>query len=141
MLCHALESYTAVPYRLRGSAPPNPLMRPAYQGCNPISDIWSAYALQLCAKHLVAAVELGDPFAREQMCLAATAAGVGFGNAGVHLCHGMSYPIASNVRSYRPAGDSYTGVQKPIVPHGLSVILTAPAVFRSVCYSHCSCCF
>ena len=143
VLCHALESYTAIPYRRRGPAPPSPLLRPAYQGCNPISDIWSGYALQQCALHLTRAVEDNDPTAREQMGLAATAAGVGFGNAGVHLCHAMSYPISSCVQGFAPA-TGYDGraaasaapsssSPKPktaFVPHGLSVVLTAPAVFR-----------
>lgn len=121
VLCHALESYTAVPYKMRGQRPETPMMRPAYQGCNPISDIWSGYALQQCSKYLLRAVQDGsDIEARENMCLASTAAGVGFGNAGVHLCHGMSYPIASNVRTYRPVtGYNSSAISKPaIVPHG-----------------------
>jgi hydroxyacid-oxoacid transhydrogenase len=91
------------------------------QGCNPISDIWSGYALRQCAKYLLRAVSDGsDIEARENMCLASTAAGVGFGNAGVHLCHGMSYPIASKVRSFRPtSGYRSAAIAKPaIVPHG-----------------------
>lgn len=91
VLCHALESYTAVPFQKRGKAPSSPVLRPAYQGCNPLSDIWSGYALQQCATYLTRAVEDGDAVAREKMGLAATAAGVGFGNAGVHLCHAMRY--------------------------------------------------
>lgn len=80
VLCHALESFTAVPYRERiTGAPSSSLLRPAYQGSNPIAEIWSGYALQQCSKHLRHAVEYGDPRAREQMCLASTAAGVGFG--------------------------------------------------------------
>lgn len=79
VLCHALESFTAVPYAKRGPAPSSPMLRPAYQGCNPISDIWSGFALQQCAKYLTRAVENNDPEAREKMCLASTAAGVGFG--------------------------------------------------------------
>ena len=80
VLCHALESFTAVPYRERiTGAPSSSLLRPAYQGSNPIAEIWSGYALQQCAKYLRRAVEHGDPVAREQMCLASTAAGVGFG--------------------------------------------------------------
>ncbi len=133
VLCHALESFTAVPYNKRGARPATPLQRPAYQGCNPVADIWSGYALQQASKYLPRVVANGDDFeAREAMCLAATAAGVGFGNAGVHLCHGMSYPIASKVKKYRPVtGYSSPAISKPaIVPHGLSVILTAPAVFR-----------
>jgi hydroxyacid-oxoacid transhydrogenase len=79
VLCHALESYTAVPYRERiTGAPPSPQMRPAYQGSNSISDIWSGFALLQCQKYLLKAVQ-GDPYAREQMCFASTAAGVGFG--------------------------------------------------------------
>lgn len=81
VLCHALESYTAVPYKQRiTGAPSRPQMRPAYQGSNSISDIWSGYALQQCSKYLLKAVA-GDPYAREQMCLASTAAGVGFGES------------------------------------------------------------
>lgn len=135
VLAHALESFTAVPYHQRSVAPTTPLHRPAYQGCNPISDIWSGFALNQCAKYLVRAVEERDDEALEQMCLASTAAGVGFGNAGVHLCHAMSYPIASNVKNYFPL----SGYQNPainkqaMVPHGLSVIVTAPAVFQWTC--------
>jgi hydroxyacid-oxoacid transhydrogenase len=61
------------------------------------------------------------------MLLAASAAGVGFGNAGVTLPHGMSYPVSGMVREYRP--DGY-GVDHPLVPHGIAVVLNAPAAFR-----------
>ncbi len=127
VLCHALESYTAIPYDSR-PRPARPLLRPAYQGANPISDIWSLRALELTALYLPRAhADPADDEARANMLLASTMAGMGFGNAGVHLCHGMSYPVSGMVRRYQPAGypDDH-----PLVPHGISVVLHAPAVFR-----------
>jgi hydroxyacid-oxoacid transhydrogenase len=127
ILSHALESFTAMPYTSR-PRPTSPALRPAYQGSNPISDIWALQALRIVAQYLVQAVE--DPSnneAREQMILAASYAGMGFGNAGVHLPHGMSYPVSGHVKHFRAPG--YPS-DHPLVPHGISVILNAPAVFR-----------
>jgi len=127
VLSHAIESYTAMPYTDR-ARPAGPLVRPAYQGSNPISDVWSLEALRMVREFLPRAVEdTGDDEARGMMLLAAAYAGVGFGNAGVHLPHGMSYPVSGMVKSYRPPGYA---VDYPLVPHGVSVILNAPAVFR-----------
>ena len=127
VLCHAVESLTALAYDSR-PAPESPDLRPSYQGANPISDIWSAKAIELVGEYLLRVIQdAGDDEARAGMMLAATYAGIGFGNAGVHLPHGMSYPVAGMVRDYRPEGYSK---DHSIVPHGMSVMLNAPAVFR-----------
>lgn len=127
VLCHAVESYTAIPYDSR-PRPARPLLRPAYQGSNPVSDLWALEALRMVAEFLPRAVrDPGDDEARANMMLAASYAGMGFGNAGVHLPHGMSYPVSGLVKTYRPPGYD---VDHPLVPHGVSVILNAPAVFR-----------
>ncbi|XP_065190030.1 probable hydroxyacid-oxoacid transhydrogenase, mitochondrial [Sycon ciliatum] len=128
VLCHALESFTAIPYTERPVGPTPSYIRPAYQGSNPISDVWSLHALRMTAKYLRRAVaDPGDTEARSEMMLASMMAGVGFGNAGVHLCHGLSYPLASLNKTYQAA--EYP-TDHPMLPHGLSVIMTAPAVFK-----------
>jgi len=127
VLCHGIESYTALPFSQR-EAPESPALRPAYQGANPISDVWALAALEMVGNSILPAVlDPNDTDARTNMAMAATFAGVGFGNAGVHLPHGMSYPVSGLVKEYRP--DGYPE-GKAIVPHGMAVILNAPAVFR-----------
>lgn len=127
VLTHAIESYTAKPFDQRPK-PARPINRPAYQGSNPISDIWSLQALKMVAEFLPRAYENpSDEQARGMMMLAASYAGIGFGNAGVHLAHGMSYPVSGMVRDYKP--DDYN-VDHSIVPHGMAVVLNAPVVFR-----------
>jgi len=127
VLSHAVESYTTMPFGER-PLPERPILRPAYQGSNPISDVWSLEALRLVATYLRRAVaDPADDEARASMLLAASYAGIGFGNAGLHLPHGMSYPVSGLVRDYRAPG--YL-VEHPLVPHGVSVILNSPAAFR-----------
>jgi hydroxyacid-oxoacid transhydrogenase len=127
VLSHAVESFTALPFHRR-PAPERPGLRPAYQGANPVSDVWSARAIELVARHLVRAVaDPSDDEARGQMLLAAAFAGMGFGNAGVHLPHALSYPVSGMARDFTP--DGYP-VGRPLIPHGMSVILNAPAAFR-----------
>jgi hydroxyacid-oxoacid transhydrogenase len=127
VLVDALESYTALPYNQR-EAPENPRLRPTYQGSNPISDVWAAKAIGIVSRNIIRVInDPSDDEARSQMIMAATMAGMGFGNAGVHLAHGMSYPVSGMVRDYKPDGYS---VGHPIIPHGMSVVLNAPAVFR-----------
>lgn len=127
VLCHAAESYTALPSSKRSPHPSSPLLRPAYQGSNPIADVWSLYSLEVVANNLKRAVTNGDEEARSQMLLAASAAGVGFGNAGVHVVHGMSYPVSSQNKSFFGYTDDL--VDHPLIPHGYSVVVNAPAVF------------
>jgi hydroxyacid-oxoacid transhydrogenase len=127
ILCHAIESYTALPFDQR-ARPERPSLRPAYNGSNPISDIWSLESLRIASAFLVRAFDdPSDDEARANLLLAASYAGVGFGNAGVHLPHAMSYPVAGNVRDYQSPG--YPS-DHALVPHGVSVILNAPAAFR-----------
>jgi len=131
VLCHAIESYTAVPYQDR-PAPVKPILRPAYQGNNPISDVWSMEALRMVGGYIVRAFEdTSDDEARSQMILASAYAGVGFGNAGVHLPHGMSYPVSGLLKGLK-SGYRQEGYPQAhsMIPHGFSVILNAPAVFR-----------
>jgi len=129
VLSHAIESYTALPFQHR-PLPERPILRPAYQGSNPISDVWSLESLRLLSLYLQRAVQdPSDDEARASMMLAAAYAGIGFGNAGVHLPHGMSYPVSGLVREYRAPGYA---VDHALVPHGISVILNAPPVYRFI---------
>lgn len=127
VLTHALESYTARPYTARPRYA-NPAERPPYQGSNPISDLWSEQAIRYLGQYLRRAVANGwDLEARSYMALAASAAGVGFGTAGVHIPHAAGYPLAGRVRDFVPAGYQ---TQHAMVPHGISVVMTAPSAFR-----------
>jgi alcohol dehydrogenase class IV len=126
-LSHALEAYTCVPYTRRKKAA-SASLRPVYQGANPWSDVIGTEALRLIGKHLVRAVrDPSDVEARTEMMYAGTLAGIAFGGAGCHIPHGMSYAVAGQVREFRPSGYPQ---EKPMVPHGMAVILNAPAVYR-----------
>ncbi|WP_456599159.1 hydroxyacid-oxoacid transhydrogenase [Blastococcus sp. SYSU DS0616] len=126
ILCHALESYTARWYTTYEHKSPEE--RVPYCGSNPISDMWSEKALTLLAGSFRTAVRNGDDVqARSDMAIAATFAGMGFGNAGVHIPHANAYPIAGQVKDFHPK--DYPG-DEAMVPHGMSVALTAPEAFR-----------
>ncbi|RAJ66417.1 alcohol dehydrogenase class IV [Streptomyces sp. Amel2xB2] len=139
IVCHALESYTSRWYA--DSARRAPEERVTYCGSNPVSDLWCEKAMALIARSFRRAVHsggddggggtddggAGDVEARTDMMMAATFAGMGFGNAGVHIPHANGYPIAGMVKDYRPSGYPQ---DEPMVPHGQSVSLTAPEAFR-----------
>ncbi len=125
VVCHAVESYIAKPFHNR-PRPANPEDRPPYQGSNPIADIWSAKAIEFGGQYLARAVRGNDDIeARGAMMLGATMAGIGFGSAGVHIPHACAYPVAGLRHEYQAPGYDH-----PFVPHGFSVIVTAPAAFR-----------
>ena len=123
---HACESITARPYTHR-PAPESSQKRPLSQGANPYSDITCLEAINLIGRNIVQAVN--DP--REEnygaLMFAGMLAGIGFGNAGCHLPHGMSYAVAGLVKDYQPQG---WPADHPMVPHGISVIVNSPSVFR-----------
>jgi alcohol dehydrogenase class IV len=116
VLSHALESYTALPYSAHPRVPDG-VARPLSQGANPYSDVGCVAALGILGKHIVRAVnDAENEVSRERMIFAAMLAGIAFGNAGCHLPHAMSYAVSSQ--------------SEDLVPHGMSVILNAPSVFR-----------
>jgi hydroxyacid-oxoacid transhydrogenase len=127
IVCHAVESYTARWYTSFHRKKPEE--RVTYCGSNPVSDLWCEKSLDLIARSFRTAVHHGadDVEARSNMMMAATFAGMGFGNSGVHIPHANAYPIAGMVKDYRPAGYPQ---EEPMVPHGQSVSLTAPEAFR-----------
>src|SRR5258708_21976049 len=65
--------------------------------------------------------------ARTSMALAAPYAGIGFGTPGVHVPHSIAYPIAGRVKNFSPPDSPQ---DEPMIPHGLSVVITAPSTFR-----------
>jgi hydroxyacid-oxoacid transhydrogenase len=126
IVCHALESYTARWYATFDRKRPEE--RVTYCGSNPVSDLWCERSMGLIARSFRTCVHDGeDVDARSDMMMAATFAGMGFGNAGVHIPHANAYPIAGMVREYRPKGYPQ---DEPMVPHGQAVSLTAPEAFR-----------
>ena len=130
-LSHALESYTA---RAHSSKPKlydgaDGAKRPMNQGANLWSDMGAREALRIIGQNLVSAVnDPTDHEARGAIMYAALIAGMTFSNAGCHLPHGMSYAVSGLVRDFKaPLGYPQ---EQPMVPHGMSVILNAPSVYR-----------
>ena len=127
VLSHAIESFTARPFTHR-PAPAGPTLRPLSQGANPYSDQSCLQAIRIGAQYLERAVsDPGDYVARDNLMFAGLLAGIGFGNAGNHLPHAMSYPVAGKVKSFTAPG---WPDDEPLIPHGIAVVVNAPAAFR-----------
>ena len=128
-LCHALEAYSCKP-SIERAKPESPLSRPMTQGASRWSDEIAGMAIRIISANFADAVQNPDnDKARAELMWAATLAGTAFGNSGCHVPHAMSYPVSGMVRDYRPS-DFPKG--PPLIPHGLSVVLNAPAVFRLI---------
>ncbi len=126
-MSHALESFTARSHAAR-SRTGIASQRPMNQGANLWSDMGAREALRLIGHYLVRAVkDPADEEARANMMYAGMVAGMTFSNAGCHLPHGMSYAVSGLVREFR--APDYPSAE-PMVPHGMSVMLNAPAVYR-----------
>ena len=127
VLCHACESYTARPYTSR-PRPAHPSQRPPYQGSTPYNDIGALAAIRIGGQYLVRGVrDADDKEARHQLMFASTLAGLAFGSAGVHVPHAMSYSVATLKHEFTAKGYEE---RDPMVPHGIAVVIDAPAAFR-----------
>jgi len=127
LLCHALECYTAKAYT-RWDKIGDPMKRPLIQGANPWSDLAARKALEIAGEYLDRGVNDADDLeARDQLMWGASLAGMAFGNSGTHLGHALSYGVTHLMQDITT--DGYA-VQSPFVPHGISVAVSAPAIFR-----------
>ncbi len=127
LLCHALECYTAKAYT-RWERQEDPLKRPLIQGANPWSDLIARKALEIAGAYLERGVASGDDHeARDQLMWGASLAGMAFGNSGTHLGHALSYGVTHLMHDVTTEGYE---IESPFIPHGISVIVSAPAIFR-----------
>src|SRR6185503_2009545 len=132
-MSHALESITARLYPRRLN-PAQGVRRPVSQGANPFSDALAVSALQSVGQYLVRAVDdASDAEARTEMMYAAMLAGIAFNAAGCHLPHGLSYAVSGLVKDWHVDGYP-TG--KTLLPHGMSVVLNNPSVWRATAPTH-----
>lgn len=127
LCCHALECYTARAYTQHDKVP-SPNARQYIQGANPLSDLAAREAMEIVGRYLERGVnDASDRQARDQLMWGATLAGIAFGNSGTHLPHAMSYGITHLMKDITTEGYP---VATPFVPHGISVIVNAPSIFR-----------
>jgi hydroxyacid-oxoacid transhydrogenase len=127
LLSHAIECYTAKAYTSWARVD-DPLKRTYLQGANPWSDMAATRALEIASEYLERGVnDNADHEARDQLMWGATLAGMAFGNSGTHLPHALSYGVTHLMHDITT--DDYK-VDSPFIPHGISVIASAPAIFR-----------
>ena len=127
LMCHAIECYTAKAYT-RWDRVADPNGRTLLQGANPWSDMSARRALEIVDEYLVRGVsDATDSEARDHLMWGATLAGMAFGNSGTHLPHAMSYGVTHLMDNITTEGYE---VASPFVPHGISVVVNAPAIFR-----------
>ncbi len=127
LLSHAIECYTAKAYT-QWAKIEDPGKRQLIQGANPWSDLAAGKALEIAGEYLVRGVnDASDHEARDQLMWGASLAGMAFGNSGTHLPHAMSYGVTHLMRDITT---SDYRVQSPFIPHGISVIVSAPSIFR-----------
>jgi len=127
LCCHALECYTARAYTQHASVE-DPNTRQFIQGANPFSDMVSREALDIVSQYLVRGVnDTTDSEARDKLMWGASLAGIAFGNSGTHLPHAMSYGITHLMNDITTEGYP---IASPFVPHGISVVVNAPAIFK-----------
>jgi hydroxyacid-oxoacid transhydrogenase len=132
-MSHALESITARLYPRRLN-PAQGIRRPVSQGANPFSDALATQALSSVGQYLVRAVkDASDTEARTEMMYAAMLAGIAFNAAGCHLPHGLSYAVSGLIRDWHV--DGYPE-GKTLIPHGMSVVLNNPCVWRHTAFAH-----
>jgi hydroxyacid-oxoacid transhydrogenase len=118
-LMHAIEAYISRPYDTKPK-PEKLENRSVYQGSNPITDALAEKAIDMIGRYLLRAYANGyDLEARSNMHLAASIAGLSFGNAGVHIPHALSYPIAGEIMG-----------RQATIPHGLATTITGPATLK-----------
>jgi hydroxyacid-oxoacid transhydrogenase len=128
LLSHAIECYTARAYT-HWAKVAKPGARPMIQGANPWSDLHAREALRIVGEYLERGVaDASDHEARDSLSWGATLAGMAFGNSGTHLPHALSYAVSQQARGFRPP--DYPSGEGTFVPHGISVIVNSPSVFR-----------
>lgn len=127
LCCHALECYTAKAYTHHTKVTAANA-RQYIQGANPFSEMVAKEALNIVGQYLVRGVnDATDSEARDQLMWGATLAGIAFGNSGTHLPHAMSYGVTHLMHDIVTEGYA---IPAPFIPHGISVIVNAPAIFK-----------